>query len=66
MRAEFILDGINFADNLPVICTAWEAVLAPDSAFDFLGDGFGVISLKGRLKTPTGKTEPFQVDLLTA
>ncbi|EXI72695.1 MAG TPA: hypothetical protein PK440_07905 [Candidatus Accumulibacter phosphatis] len=66
VRAEFILDGINFADNLPVICTAWEAVLAPDSAFDFLGDGFGVISLKGRLKTPTGKTEPFQVDLLTA
>ena len=66
VRAEFILDGINFADQLPVICTAWEVVLAPDSAFDFLSDGFGEISLKGRAKTPTGKTEPFTVELRAA
>jgi len=66
VRAEFVLDGVNFADNLPCICTVWEAVLAPESAFDFLSDGFGNITLKGRLKTPTGKTEPFQVDLLTS
>ena len=66
VRAEFVLDGVNFADNLPVICTAWEVVLAPDSAFDFLADGFGEISLKGRAKTPTGKTEPFTVELRAA
>lgn len=65
-RAEFVLDGVNFADQLPVICTVWEAVLSPDSPFDFLSDGFGNISMKGRLKTPAGKTEPFQVDLLTS
>ncbi|MDS4056437.1 hypothetical protein [Accumulibacter sp.] len=66
VRAEFVLDGVNFADNLPCICTVWEAVMAPDTGFDFLADGFGKITLKGRLKTPVGKTEPFQVDLLTS
>ena len=66
VRAEFVLDGVNFADNLPVICTAHEVVLAPDSAFDFLSDGFGEITLKGRAKTPVGKTEPFTVELRTA
>lgn len=66
VRAKFILDGINYADSLPCICTVWEAVLAPESGFDFTPDDFGDIQLKGRLKTPTGKTEPFQVDLLTS
>lgn len=66
VRAKFILDGVNFADNLPCICTVWEAVMAPDTGFDFLSDGFGNITLKGRLKTPAGKTEPFQVDVLTS
>lgn len=63
VRAEFVLDGVNFADQLPVICTAYEVVLAPDNAFDFLSDNFGEISLKGRAKTPTGKTSPFVVEL---
>lgn len=66
VRAEFVLDGVNFADNLPVICTVHEVVLAPDSAFDFLADGFGEVALKGRAKTPTGKTEPFTVELRAA
>ena len=66
VRAEFVLDGINFADQLPVICTAHEVVLAPDSAFNFLSDGFGDISLKGRAKTPVGKSEPFTVELRAA
>lgn len=66
VRAEFVLDGVNFADNLPVICVAHEVVLAPDSAFDFLSDGFGEITMKGRAKTPTGKTEPFTVELRSA
>lgn len=63
VRAEFVLDGVNFADQTPVICTAHEVVLAPDSAFDFLSDEFGEITLAGRAKTPTGKAEPFTVEL---
>ena len=66
VRAQFRLDGINFASQLPVICDVWEAVLTPDSAFDFLQDKFAEISLKGRLKTPVGKTDPFEVQLRDA
>lgn len=66
VRAQFRLDGINFADQLPVIVDAWEAVLTPDSAFDFLQNDFAEIALKGRLKTPAGKTEPFTVQLRDA
>lgn len=66
VRAKVIFDGVNFADNLPVIVTVWEAVLGTDSEFDFQADGFGRITLKGKMKTPVGKTEPFQVDLRDA
>ena len=64
IRAKFRLDGVNFADQLPVIVDVWEAVISADSAFNFLSNEFASISLPGRLKTPAGKTEPFQVQLL--
>lgn len=66
VRAKFKLDGKNFADDLPVIVTVHEAVIAADSAFDFLADDFATISLPGRMKTPTGFTEPFTVHLRNA
>ena len=66
VRAQFKLDGVNFADQLPVIVDVWEAILTPDSAFDFLQNDFAEIALKGRLKTPAGKTEPFTAQLRTA
>ncbi len=64
VRAKFKLDGVNFADQLPVIVTIREAVLTPDSGFDFLANDFAKVTLKGRMKTPTGFSEPFTVDLL--
>lgn len=63
VRAKFKLDGINFADQLPCIVECWEGVVASDAAFDFLQDDFAKVPLKGRLKTPTGKTEPFVIEL---
>lgn len=63
VRARFKLDGINFADQLPCITTVHEAVLTPDSEFDFLGDQFATVNLTGRMKTPAGKSEPFTVEL---
>jgi hypothetical protein len=66
IRAKFRLDGVNFADQLPVIVDVWEAIISADSAFDFLSSDFASISLPGRLKTPAGKSEPFQVQLLDA
>lgn len=66
LRAEFVLDGINLADRLPCIVRVHEGVIAADAAFDFLGDDFGTVSLPGKMKTPTGGTEPFTVDLRSA
>jgi hypothetical protein len=63
IRAQFRLDGINFADQLPVIVDCLEAVIAPDAAFDFLQNDFAKVPLKGRLKTPVGSQEPFTVKL---
>lgn len=61
LRARFKLVGKNFADDLPFVVTVHEAIIAADSAFDFLQDDFASISLPGRMKTPTGFTEPFTV-----
>ncbi len=66
IRAKIIFDGINQADGLPVIVTVWEAIIAADSAFDFLADDFNTVNLPGTMKTPTGKTEPFIVELRKA
>lgn len=66
IRAKLVLDGVNAADGLPCIVTVREAVIAADSAFDFLSDDFGTVSLPGTMKTPTGFTEPFTVELRSA
>lgn len=66
IRAKFLLDGKNFADDLPVQVEIWEAIIAADTAFDFLSNDFATVSMPGRLKTPVGKTEPFIVRLLNA
>lgn len=66
IRAEIIFDGKNAADGLPVIVTIHEAIIAADSAFDFLADDFNEVGLTGKMKTPTGKTEPFTVVLRNA
>jgi hypothetical protein len=65
IRAEIVFDGINEADKLPVIVTIREAIIAADSAFDFLADDFNTVNLPGTMKTPTGAAEPFTVELRT-
>lgn len=61
IRARIVFDGINQADGSQCTVDVFEAVLAADSAFDFLADDFGNVSLTGRLKTPTGKDAPYEV-----
>jgi hypothetical protein len=63
LRAKFKLVGKNFADDLPYVVTVHEAVIAADSAFDFLQDDFSSVTLPGSMKTPAGFTEPFTVVL---
>ncbi len=66
IRAKIIFDGKNQADGLPCKVTVWEAIIAADSAFDFLADDFNTVNLPGTMKTPTGKSEPFVVELRKA
>ena len=66
IRAKIIFDGKNQADGLPVVVTVWEAIIAADSAFDFLASDFNKVNLPGTMKTPVGKTEPFIVELRNA
>ncbi len=61
VRANIVFDGINQADGTQVTVDIFEAVVSADSAFDFLGNDFGNVSLKGKLKTPVGKTAPYTV-----
>ena len=66
VRARFKLDGANQADGQPCIVTIHEVVIAADSAIDFLSDDFAEITMPGRMKTPSGFTEPFTVHLRDA
>lgn len=66
IRAEFILDGKNLADDTPCVVTVYEGVVASDAAVDFLSDEFLTVPLPGRLVTPTGQTAPFKVELRDA
>lgn len=66
IRAKILFDGKNQADGLLCKVTVWEAIIAADAAFDFLSDNFNTVNLPGKMKTPTGKTEPFVVELRNA
>lgn len=66
VRVKFKFDGKNQVDGLPVQVDVYEAVIAADTAFDFLADDFNTVNLPGRMKTPSGFTHPFKVRQLTA
>lgn len=62
IRCAIKFDGINLADELPTIVTVHEAVINSQAAIDFLSSDFGTVPLTGRMKTPAGKTEPFDIE----
>lgn len=61
VRARIVFDGINQVDQQQCTVDVYEAIVAAESSFDFLGDEFGNVTLTGRLKTPEGKDTPFEV-----
>jgi len=65
LRTAVMLDGKNQVDGTPCICEVWDAILTPEGEFDFLADDWNDVQLKGRMSTPTGKAEPFEVRLPT-
>lgn len=62
LRAWVKFDGKNLADNRSVIAEIYEVVLTPNAEFDFLADDWNELPMTGRMKTPTGRNEPFVVD----
>lgn len=66
VRVKFKFDGKNQVDGLPCQVDVYEAVIAANSAFNFLADNFNTVTLPGRMKTPSGFTSPFKVRMLDA
>lgn len=64
IRARLLFDGVNLVDEKPARVTVWEVLLTPTSAVDLMSDNWVEVSLSGRMKTPTGKSSPFEIDLL--
>lgn len=61
VRTQVFFDGQNMVDSSPLEVDVWEAVLGSSNGFDFLGSDFTPITLSGKLVTPPGKTEPYEV-----
>ncbi len=63
IKAQLMLDGKNFADGKAVIVRVDEAVLTPGGEVDFLSDDWTTMELSGTLRTLTGQTSPYSVEL---
>ena len=63
IKAKLMLDGKNFADGKAVIVRVDEAVLTPGGEVDFLATDWTTMELSGTLKTLTGQTAPYTVEL---
>lgn len=61
LRAQVMFDGKNVESGEALECEVWEVVMRPDAGFDFLGDDWAEVPLTGRMKTPSGKSGPFEI-----
>ncbi len=61
VRCKARFDGVNLVDGSKLLVDVHEAVLGASNAFDFLASDFAAIQLTGKIVTPTGMTEGYQV-----
>lgn len=61
VRCQARLDGKNMVDGAPIEVDVWECVLGSNNGFDFLGSDYSAITLSGKIVTPAGKTEGYEV-----
>jgi hypothetical protein len=64
IKTKLMLDGRNAADGKAVIVRIDEAVLSPSSDVDFLSDDWMTLEMEGTLKTLSGKSSPYTVEML--
>ena len=63
VRCQARFDGKNMVDGSPIEVDVHESVLGANNGFDFLGSNFSSITLSGKIVTPPGKTEGYEVRL---
>lgn len=61
VRCRLRFDGKNMVDGSPIEVDVHECVLGSSNGFDFLGSDFSSITLSGKIVTPTGKTEGYEI-----
>jgi len=61
VRCQARLDGKNMVDGAPIEVDVHECVLGSNNGFDFLGSDYSAITLSGKIVTPAGKTEGYEV-----
>jgi len=66
IKAKLMLDGINVVDGTSCIVTIDEATLTPSKEVDFLADDFVTLEMTGEMRTLTGKSSPYTVELISA
>lgn len=63
VRCQAQFDGRNMVDGSPIEADVWECVLGSNNGFDFLASDFSAITLSGKIVTPVGKTEGYEIRL---
>jgi len=66
VRCQARFDGKNLVDGSPIEVDVWECVLGSGNGFDFLAPDFSPISLSGKIVTPPGKDQGYEVNLPAA
>lgn len=62
IKARLLLKGKNQVNSKPCTVDVYEAQLAPKGGLNFLSDDFAAVELEGTLVTPSGSSEPFDVE----
>ncbi len=63
VRCQVQFDGQNMVDHSPLEVDVHEWVAGSNNGFDFLGSDFSNITLSGKIVTPAGKTEGYEIRL---
>lgn len=61
VRCQAQFDGKNMVDGSDMEVDVWECVLGSNNGFDFLGSDFSGVTLSGKIVTPPGKDEGYEV-----
>lgn len=62
VKCRFLLDGKNDVTGKKCIVDVYEANVKPSSPIDFLSEEYAEVTLEGTMVTPSGLSQPFDID----